>query len=272
MDWKRLRRSSNVQDRRGSGMGGGLAIGGGAGIILLIVSLLFGGDPGQILNQLGGNSGQQTSKAQNDEVLDFTRAILGSTEDYWGPVFQKSGRTYNPPGLDLFTAGTTTGCGNATSATGPFYCPNDQTIYIDPSFFNDLATRFGAKGDFAAAYVIAHEVGHHVQNELGIMDQVQRSGDRQGANSAAVRLELQADCMAGVWAHALANQSNPIATPEDINEGRVAAQSVGDDTLQERSRGYADPESFTHGTSAQRDQWFTTGVKTGDVNRCNTFK
>ncbi|GEM48456.1 KPN_02809 family neutral zinc metallopeptidase [Deinococcus cellulosilyticus] len=270
MDWKRLGQSGNVEDRRGI-PGGGLAIGGGAGLIILIVSLLFGGNPGQILNQLNGNS-QQTAQPKNDEIFQFTKAVLGSTDEYWGAVFQKSGRTYREPTLALFTAGTQTACGNATSATGPFYCPNDQKIYVDPSFFDTLASRFDAKGDFAAAYVIAHEVGHHVQNELNILDQVQASGDRQGANSAAVRLELQADCFAGVWANSLANTSNPIVTAQDINEGRVAAQSVGDDALQERSRGYSDPETFTHGTSAQRDQWFSTGVRTGDPNKCNTFR
>ncbi|GGJ37475.1 KPN_02809 family neutral zinc metallopeptidase [Deinococcus roseus] len=271
MDWKRLGKSGNVEDRRGI-PGGGLAIGGGAGLILLIISLLFGGNPGDVLNQINGNSNQQQSKPQNDEAFQFGQAIISGTNEYWGKVFQKSGRTYHEPTLALFSGGTSTGCGNATSASGPFYCPNDQKIYIDPSFFNDLATRFGAKGDFAAAYVIAHEVGHHVQDELGIMDQVQASGDRQGANSASVKLELQADCFAGVWGNYLATMKDPIVTSSELNQGRTAAQSVGDDRLQEQSRGYANPETFTHGSSAQRDHWFSVGAKTGDANQCNTFE
>jgi len=272
MDWEKLRRSGNVQDRRGRGVPGGVAIGGGGALIIAIISMLLGVNPASILGQGGNTSGNYPSTPQNDRAAEFAGRILGSTEDVWTGIFQKSGRTYNPTTLVLYEGATRSGCGNANSAVGPFYCPRDQGVYLDLSFFNDLATRFGAPGEFANAYVIAHEVAHHVQDELGISDRVaqqQARADQRTANALSVRLELQADCFAGVWAHHVRNQG--IVDVTDVRAAINAAQAIGDDRLQRASQGYVVPDSFTHGSSAQRAAWFQRGLENGDPNSCDTF-
>ena len=274
MDWERLRRSTNVLDRRGRG-GGGLAIGGGGLILAVLASLIFGGSP---LDYLGGTGGGTTTTGQyeaspaNDRNRQFVEAILGDTEDVWGGIFRKAGATYQQPTLVLFEGRDQSGCGTATAATGPFYCPADRNIDIDLSFFRTLEERLGAPGEFARAYVIAHEVGHHVQNELGILGKVnaqQQRVSRTQANALSVRLELQADCFAGVWANSTAQRS--IIDQADVRSGINAAAAIGDDRLQQQSQGYVVPDSFTHGSSEQRVAWFTRGLKSGDVNACDTF-
>jgi predicted metalloprotease len=272
MDWEQLRRSTNVQDRRGGGLGGGLAIGGGGAILIALVSLLFGANPGDVLNNLtgGGSAGQYERTPENDRNADFAARILGGTEDVWTDIFQKSGRTYQPAGLVLYDGTTSTqGCGGANANVGPFYCPADKSIYIDLRFFREMETRFGAGGDFARAYVIAHEVGHHLQQELGIEQQVrqlQERSDRVGRNRLSVLLELQADCFAGVWGNRTADVVN--LSQADIREAVNAAAAIGDDAL---TQGRASPDSFTHGTSEQRVSWFTRGLKSGSVDSCDTF-
>jgi uncharacterized protein len=209
----------------------------------------------------------------NDPQVDFVRAILGDTEDVWGVYFKSMGKVYTPPKLVLFSTQVGSACGLASSAAGPFYCPGDQKVYIDLAFYLQLATEFGAPGDFARAYVIAHEVGHHVQNLLGITDsaaQAERRAGRVGANQVSVQIELQADCFAGVWA-AQANRARKILEPGDLEQGLTAASSVGDDTLQRRAQGTVVPDSFTHGTSAQRVRWFRRGYYAGKIDNCNTF-
>ncbi|ADV66268.1 KPN_02809 family neutral zinc metallopeptidase [Deinococcus maricopensis] len=275
MDWEKMRESANVNDIRGGGgglPGGGIAVGGGAAILFAIISLLFGGNPGDVLSQLGnGQSQPRAGTGANDDARRFASKVLGSTEDAWGSIFQKAGRTYDPPRLTLFSGGVNTACGGASSAVGPFYCPADQNVYLDTTFFDELANRFGAGGDFAQAYVIAHEVGHHVQNLLGISDRVEQAQRRAGraqANALSVRLELQADCFAGIWGrNAAANREYNI-TQQDVQEAVTAAEAIGDDTL---SQGRATPDSFTHGTSAQRERWFLRGFQTGNVDQCDTF-
>jgi hypothetical protein len=284
MRWRNLERSKNVEDRRGqrARIAGGV---GGLGIIGLLLALFLsggGGDlggMGDLLDQLGG--AQQTAApaetadefAGVDEDEDFVMAILGTTETLWTDLFAASGQVYDPATVVLFSQATASACGGANSATGPHYCPLDETVYIDLTFYDELQRRFGAAGgDFAEAYVLAHEIGHHVQHELGIMDDVRRlQQERPGdANEYSVRLELQADCLAGVWANAIFQRDN-VLEPGDIREGLNAAESVGDDRIQLTTTGRVNPENFTHGTSEQRANWFSEGYRTGDPAACDTF-
>jgi uncharacterized protein len=271
------RESSNVEDRRGIGRGG-LAIGGGLGTLAIaLIALLFGVDPTQLLNTSPGQGpapGAQTRQApaQEDEMTQFVRRVLGSTETVWGDIFRRNGETYREPRLVLFTDQVQSACGNAGAAVGPFYCPGDERVYIDLSFYDELRSRFRAPGDFAQAYVIAHEVGHHVQKLLGTSDKVsnlQRRSSEAQANRISVMLELQADCYAGVWGFYA--QQRGILDPGDLEEALRAASAIGDDRLQRESQGYVVPDSFTHGTSAQRTSWFKQGFDTGDMRRCDTF-
>lgn len=263
-----------MEDRRGMG---GLAVGGGiGGVIVLILSLLFGGNPLENINPGPGvtQEGASSSSAADDEASQFVSVVLKETEDVWNQIFQQEfGGDYGEPRLVLFSGATQSGCGHASSATGPFYCPLDRKVYIDLEFYNTLSQRFGASGDFAMAYVIAHEVGHHVQNLLGTSGKVQearrRLGEREG-NRLSVALELQADFYAGVWAHHT-QRNERILEEGDIEEALTAANAIGDDNLQKRSQGYVVPESFTHGTSQQRMYWFKKGYETGDVRQGNTF-
>ena len=278
MLWRGQRQSDNVEDRRGLS-GGGMAIGGGlGGLVVLVIALLLGADPRQLLEQSRGvdpSSGTTTSRPTNpqeDELKQFSATVLASTEDVWTDIFRQQGRTYSKPTLVLFTDAVRSACGEAGAAVGPFYCPGDQKLYLDLSFFNDLQTRFRAPGDFAQAYVIAHEVGHHVQNLLGTMDKVDSVRGRMSeaeANELSVRLELQADFLAGVWAHYA--QQKGILEPGDIEEALGAASAVGDDRLQREGQGYVIPDSFTHGTSEQRARWFRKGLETGDLRQGDTF-
>jgi predicted metalloprotease len=275
------RRSDNVEDERGSGLGRGAGIGIGTIVIVVIgyfmgvspltlLSLLNGGDPQAVTQSGPAESG---TAAANDPQVDFVRAVLGETEDVWGAYFSDHGKAYVRPKLVLFSGQVSSACGFASAASGPFYCPGDQRVYLDLSFFRQLATQFAAPGDFARAYVIAHEVGHHVQNLLGITDtaaQAEERAGRVGANRVSVKIELQADCFAGVWA-ARANAARKILEPGDLEQGLNAASSVGDDTLQKREQGTVVPDSFTHGTSAQRVAWFRRGFDSGNIDNCDTF-
>ncbi len=260
---------------------GGMAVGGGLGtIVLVVLALLFGADPRELLDQGqggGGAPGQgtQTSRQvnpQEDELKRFTSVVLAETEDVWNALFQQAGRQYREPKLTLFTGQTRSACGAAGASVGPFYCSGDEKVYIDLSFYRDLKTRLGAPGDFAQAYVIAHEVGHHVQNLLGTSDKVhqlqQRAREAQ-ANRLSVMLELQADCYAGVWGHFQGRRG--VLEQGDPEEALGAATAIGDDRLQMRGQGYVVPDSFTHGTSEQRVRWFRVGFESGDVKRCDTF-
>jgi len=264
MQWMGRRESANVEDRRGFG-GRGMAIGGGAGVLGLILALIFGVNPGTFFDSgvsYNGSEGQ-------DELKLFVSVVLADTEDVWHAQFQKMGRSYREPRLVLFSDQVESACGFANAAVGPFYCPEDASVYIDLQFYQDLKSRFGAPGDFAQAYVIAHEVGHHVQNLLGLTRRVhsQRGRVPQAEfNRLSVRLELQADFLAGVWAHH-AQKAKNVLEPGDLEEALGAANAIGDDRLQRRSRGYVVPETFTHGTSEQRIRWFRLGFETGDVNR-----
>ena len=289
MLWQKGRSSDNVVEQEGGGGGRGPSFGGGGlglgGIIVVvIVGLLFGKNPAQILQFIGDISGggggqttqqQQVTPAGNDEQTQFVKKVLGSTEDVWGQMFQASAKQYPPPTLVLFHGGIQSACGAASAAMGPFYCPGDRKVYLDLDFFQEMQQRFHAAGDFARAYVIAHEVGHHVQNLLGIMDQVEQAARRgtpmEGANGLSVRQELQADCFAGVWANHAQQQLNWLE-PGDIEAALNAANQIGDDTLQKQSRGYVVPDSFTHGTSAERVRWFRSGFSSGDMKSCDTFK
>jgi len=277
MRWRGERESSNVEDRRGGGIGGRhIGIG---GVVLGLIALYFTKDPTLLLQSLtGGDTTQQSGPYQETpaeaDSVGLIKATLGSTEDVWGQIFQQTGQQYQQPTLVMFSGTDTSGCGTAQSAMGPFYCPTDQKVYIDLSFYDELKQRFGAPGDFAQAYVIAHEVGHHVQNLLGISDKVhqaQQRGSETQANALSVRLELQADCYAGVWAFH-ANQTRHILEAGDVEEALTAAQAIGDDRLQKQSTGQVVPDSFTHGTSAQRMHWLQQGLDTGDMNQCDTFK
>ena len=274
MRWQDMKRSTNVQDRRGMRMAGGMPIKGGFGLIaVIVIAALLGVNPLSFLG--GGDPGAPVESAPpgEDPMRDFVSRILGSTEETWGTVFASSGRTYREPSMVIFSDLTNSACGTGQSAMGPFYCPLDQSVYIDLSFYNDLRQRLGAPGDFAQAYVIAHEVGHHVQNLLGTMEQVQSMRSRQGeaeANATSVRVELQADCYAGVWANR-AERAKPMLEAGDVEEALNAASAIGDDRLQRRTQGAAVPESFTHGTSAQRVRWFRKGLDTGDPAGCDTF-
>jgi len=275
MRWIGRRQSGNVDDRRGMG-GGGKLLGGGIGAAIIgLIIYLMGGDPSQIINQSPTMPGNRQTSAQEDSAAMFVKVVLADTEDVWNKLFRTQvGQEYQEPVLTLFSDYTTSGCGNASSASGPFYCPLDNRVYIDLSFYNELRTRFGAPGDFAMAYVVAHEVGHHIQNQLGISDRVQQMRGRvsqEAYNQLSVRLELQADFLAGVWAHHAHEMSN-ILEPGDIEEALHAANAIGDDRLQREAQGHVVPESFTHGTSAQRMRWFRKGYETGDINQGNTFE
>ncbi len=280
MRWQGERESSNVEDRRGMGSRrAGLGLGTIA--VALIASWLFGVDPRMIMGVLEGidtmtgTSTQQQgpAPAPTDESGRFVSVVLASTEDVWSQTFQQAGRTYSPPKLVLYSGRIDTACGLGAAATGPFYCPGDHRLYIDLGFFELMRERLGAPGDFAQAYVIAHEVGHHVQNLLGTMEQMDRARQRasgQQYNALSVRLELQADCYAGVWANH-SQQARNWLEDGDIGEGMDAASAVGDDRLQKQSQGVVTPESFTHGTSAQRVRWFRTGFESGRASQCDTF-
>ena len=280
MRWQGGRRSRNIEDRRGRG--GGVrrtASGGGLGLLVLVlIGMVFGFNP-LALFQGGGPaapnmSGQTAPRPPGEEQLaDFVSVVLADTEDTWGQLFQSAGKRYPPPTLVLFSGVTQSACGNAQASTGPFYCPADQKLYIDLQFYQEMKTRYGAPGDFAQAYVIAHEVGHHVQTILGISQQVvqaQRRVSKTDANQMQVRMELQADCYAGIWAHH-ANRARHILEQGDVAEALNAAAAIGDDRMQQRSRGYVVPESFTHGSSQQRVTWFKRGLQTGAMQQCDTF-
>ncbi|MBS1737710.1 MAG: neutral zinc metallopeptidase [Bacteroidetes bacterium] len=277
MEWMGRRESSNVDDRRGVS-GGGLAIGGGViGVIFILAKFLLGDGSINDLQQLMPQQQQQEltveQKAADDKEASFVKVVLADTEDVWTKLFGDMGKTYTKPTLVLFRNSTTSGCGTASAATGPFYCPADQDLYIDLAFAQQLKDQFGASGDFAMAYVVAHEVGHHVQDLLGLtakMQQIQQQVSETEYNKYSVRLELQADFYAGVWAHYDQKMKNVIK-PEDINEALTAANAIGDDRLQQEYQGTVTPDSFTHGTSAQRMYWFKKGYETGDLNQGNTF-
>jgi uncharacterized protein len=277
MLWQGRRESDNVEDARGSGGGGRLVLGGGIGtVVLVVLYLLLGGDPQALFNSQQAQlpqTAQYDSQAPRDEASKFVAVVLAATEDAWNEIFRQMGREYQEPRLVLFTDMIQSGCGFASGATGPFYCPQDQRVYIDLGFFRELQQRLGAGGDFAEAYVIAHEVGHHVQNLLGITDRVQAARRRVSEaeyNQLSVRLELQADFLAGVWAR-YTDRVKHVVEAGDIEEAMRAAAAVGDDRLQYRSRGYVVPDSFTHGTSEQRVRWFRRGYETGDLSQGDTF-
>ncbi|NLG18691.1 MAG: hypothetical protein GX556_15275 [Fibrobacter sp.] len=280
MRWEKSRRSENVEDRRRMTAGKGIAgIGGGGIVVLLLLGWVLQGDPLSLLNLAGGSAVttgtavEQSAIPENDTVADFVSAILGETEDVWTGLFAKSGTTYRKPKLVLFSGSTQSACGYAQSATGPFYCPGDERVYLDMSFFDELSSRFGASGDFAQAYVIAHEIGHHVQHLLGITDQVHglhQKVSKEEYNRLSVKLELQADFLAGVWAHH-AEKSKQILEAGDVEEALNAASSIGDDRIQKQTQGYVVPDAFTHGTSEQRVRWFRKGLQTGDPDQGNTF-
>ncbi|MFC3127583.1 neutral zinc metallopeptidase [Pseudoroseomonas globiformis] len=276
------RESRNIEDRRGTRMGrrgGGIAVGGLGGVAILLICLFLGVDPSVLLddgsvNQQPPQQQQQGQVPADDAGRRFAALVLGDTEQVWHAEFQKLGRTYREPPLVLYSGGTTSGCGAAQAQVGPFYCPADQRVYIDLDFMGQLQQRLGANGDFAAAYIIAHEVGHHVQNQLGILELTrnlqQQAQNQAQANNIQVRVELQADCMAGLWARQ-AHDARGILERGDIEEGLNAAAAVGDDRLQRRSQGHVQPESFTHGSSAERVRWFRTGLERGELAACDTF-
>ena len=296
MLWRGGRQSENIEDRRGeggfsTGTGGGMRfpIGGRAGglgglglVALVLLGLFFGVDPSVLLNGGGTSSSYVPSSPEPrstrapgvpDEAREFVSVVLADTEDTWHALFQQMGRTYQEPTLVLFSGLVESGCGVAQSASGPFYCPRDRKLYLDTSFFDEMSRRFGAPGDFAQAYVIAHEVGHHVQNQLGILPRVeamQQQVDRTDANRLQVMVELQADCFAGIWGHH-ADRSRGILESGDIEEGLNAAAAIGDDRLQKQAQGYVVPDAFTHGSSAQRVRWFKRGLEQGDPAACDTF-
>lgn len=280
MRWQEGRRSDNVEDRRG--ISPGVAIGGGIGtLIIVLIATFLGADPRQVANLIQNN--QQAAPNQGgaavpgdpaeEERKDFVSAVLADTEDVWDDLFHNMRKEYVKPKLVLFRNAVQSGCGTASSSVGPFYCPADQKVYLDLGFFQELKEKFRAPGDFAEAYVVAHEIGHHVQNLLGISDKVhaaQTRANKTDANELSVRLELQADFLAGVWAHH-AQKMKQILEVGDIESGLRAATAIGDDRLQMEAQGYVVPDSFTHGTSKQRVKWFTKGLKTGDINQGDTF-
>jgi hypothetical protein len=279
MDFRNGKESNNVEDRRGQG-GRGLRGGGKIGIgtiVLALVAMYFGIDPSVVLNTAMTDpapveSTQQRPEAENAQAR-FVSMVLADTEDTWRVIFQQGGATYREPKLVLYTGATRSACGVGQAEMGPFYCPADAKVYLDLAFFDELHHRFGAPGDFAQAYVIAHEIGHHVQNLLGISDKVQQARGRvseREANLLSVRLELQADCLAGIWAHH-ANRSRSVLEAGDIEEGLTAATAVGDDHIQKRTQGYAVPDSFTHGSAEQRRRWFGIGLQEGRFQACDTF-
>lgn len=283
MRWEDLGRSTNIEDRRGSGgLGGGFRMGGGGRlgiggvVIVLLASAIFGFDPRILLD--GGmpvpvEQSRPQNKAAEEPLRDFVAAVLGDTEKTWGELFRRNGQTYREPKLVLFSGAVDSACGFAQAAMGPFYCPADQRVYLDLSFFAELRQRFQAPGDFAQAYVIAHEVGHHVQTLLGTAERVratQQRGSQAQANSQQVRMELQADCYSGLWAHH-AERARRVLEEGDIEEALNAATAIGDDRLQRQAQGRVVPDSFTHGTSAQRVRWFRRGFESGDLKACDTF-
>ena len=302
MEWENSRESANVEDMRGAsggGGGGGIQIGGGTGglgigviLILAVIGYFTGIDPriliggAQIVMGNGGNTSSYTApapspvamqpqqNAQDDPMLVFVKKILGQTEDVWSQVLPaQKGVAYVAPKLVLYSGSFRSGCGQAQSAMGPFYCPNDKKVYLDMSFFNDMRSKYGGGGDFAYAYVIAHEIGHHVQDQLGILDkadEAKQNASRTQANAISVRIELMADCLAGVWA-ANADQKWHVLDPGDVEKAEATAAAIGDDRLQTAARGYAVPDSFTPGSSALRQQWLTAGLKSGQIDSCNTF-
>jgi predicted metalloprotease len=282
MRWEQGRESENVEDRRGQGPRRGAPLGIGALLAVLAISYLTGADPRQILSLLGGvetrvsesPAGAGTGAAPADQLGRFSSVVLASTEDVWRGVFDRGGRRYVEPKLVLFSESVESACGFASSAVGPFYCPGDSRVYLDLSFFHELETRFGAPGDFAQAYVLAHEVGHHVQNLLGTnerVSQLQRRSGKREANALSVRLELQADCLAGVWGH-FANAAQKLIEPGDVEEGLAAAAAIGDDRLQREAGRRVQPESWTHGSSAERVRWFREGLRRGQLEACDTFR
>ena len=293
MRWLGDRESSNIEDRRG--MGGGLPIGiGGLGAVaIVVIGLFLGIDPSVLLSMLGDDNSGRTQTQQsdgsgygsstipsagprqagNDPTARFVSVVLADTEDVWRQTFSDMGRTYHDPRLILYTGTVESACGMASAASGPFYCPGDQKVYLDLSFFDQMRQRLNAPGDFAQAYVVAHEVGHHVQDELGILQAANAErahSDKRRSNAISVRLELQADCFAGVWANR-ADRMRQILERGDIEEGLNAASAVGDDRLQRQARGVVVPDAFTHGSSAQRAHWFKTGLQSGDLKACDTF-
>jgi predicted metalloprotease len=286
MRWEGNRESSNVEDRRAGGggfrVGGGRGIGLGTIVIVLIAGWIFGINPLTLLNIFGGGGLPEAAVTEqapgarppaDDQMAKFVSTVLADTEDVWGQLFRDAGSTYRDPKLVLFRGATRTACGVGQAAMGPFYCPMDQNVYIDLGFYDLLRTKLGAPGDFAQAYVIAHEVGHHVQNMMGVSEKVDGMRGRvseEQMNALSVRVELQADCFAGVWAHH-AQQARQILEQGDIEEAMNAAAQIGDDALQRRQQGYVVPDSFTHGTSAQRQTWFRRGLQSGRVADCNTF-
>lgn len=276
MKWRGRRESSNVEDRRG--MRGTAVVGGGIGtVVIALVVLFLGGDPSDLLGAITGGETSQSQPyeetEQERELADFVAVVLADTEDVWSDVFTEEGMTYQDPTLVMYTGSVQSACGSASSAVGPFYCPGDEKLYIDLSFYDELKNKFQAPGDFAMAYVIAHEVGHHIQKQLGTSDKMNALRNRLSTeeyNKYSVRLELQADYYAGVWA-GRAKQQN-LLEEGDLEEALTAASAVGDDTIQKRSQGYVVPESFTHGTSKQRQDWFYKGVKNGTIEGGNTFE
>jgi uncharacterized protein len=285
MRWRDGRRSENVEDGRGTGGGGGFG-GGGlklglGGIVLLAAAYFLGLDPRMVMglmqatqsSTVSADAGPVATGAPKDEAGDFMSVVLADTEDTWGEIFRQGGSTYTPPKMRFFEGGTHSGCGAASTESGPFYCPADQRVYIDLAFFRELEERFQAPGDFAQAYVVAHEVGHHVQHLLGIADKVRNAQDSASQveqNQLQVRMELQADCFAGIWANH-AQRSRQILESGDIEEAMGAASAVGDDIIQKRAQGHVVPESFTHGSAAQRQQWFQRGLQNGTLKACDTF-
>ena len=280
MRWRTGRRSENVEDRRGMRVSRRGIAGGGIGtVVIVLVALYLGVDPAVIIQGMPPGEttqpagGQYQPSPREQELADFSSVILADTEDTWHEIFRRSGEQYREPRLVLFSGAVQSACGMTGAAVGPFYCPPDQKVYIDLSFFEDLASRFRAPGDFAQAYVIAHEVGHHVQTLLGISNRVralQQSGTRKEANAVQVQMELQADCFAGVWANN-ANRARRILEQGDVEEGLTAASAIGDDRIQKQTQGRVVPDAFTHGSSAQRVRWFKRGLESGNPNRCDTF-
>ncbi len=276
MEWQNNRRSSNVEDRRGGGalVGGGIGLG---GLLIVLIGWAFGIDPGTMLGFVEGSgigqSQSRTGSGKDDEAKRFLGAILASTEDVWQPIFRQYGKSYREPTLVLFEGQVQSACGISSSATGPFYCSADQKLYIDPAFYREMQ-KMGASGEFAFAYVVAHEVGHHVQNLLGTLGQAHtqmRRSNKATANQISVRIELQADCYAGIWGNKLEKYSKIRINEADIRNGLKAAEAVGDDTLMQRAGQRVNPANFTHGSSADRMKWLNTGLQYGEISRCNTF-
>jgi len=276
MEWQNNRRSSNVEDQRGGGVlvGGGIGLG---GLLIVLIGWAFGIDPGTMLGFVEGSgigqSQSSTGSGKDDEAKRFLGAVLASTEDVWQPIFRQYGKSYREPTLVLFEGQVQSACGISSSATGPFYCSADQKLYIDPAFYREMQ-KMGASGEFAFAYVVAHEVGHHVQNLLGTLGQAHtqmRRSNKATANQISVRIELQADCYAGIWGNKLEKYSKIRIDEKDIRNGLKAAEAVGDDTLMQRAGQRVNPANFTHGSSADRMKWLNTGLQYGEISRCNTF-